>query len=268
MLKKFSFIILFLFAATLYAATETVLPTTTLAQEKAAEPANVTAPAKVAATVSAKKTAPVKAPAPAKAPADAAAPGTPENGELYHFAYVPDEASGHETDYTKGSAAGRRGNFLMTFVGEGVFYKDYNKGTPGFGIEVGWQFNVLKYMSIVADMNVAYRRGYIAGDKFYPIGFKGALRFRVLPWFFPFVEGGTELIKIARTGWEPPTMVMGGGILIRMGAADKRAEYDMYKTAFIKRIMLVLAVDYTKVNHNTNIVPRAYIFKGGMSFEF
>ena len=255
MLKKFSFIILFLFAATLYAATETVLPTTTLAQEKAA-----TAPAKKPATV--------KAPAPAKAPADAAAPGTPENGELYHFAYVPDEASGHETDYTKGSAAGRRGNFLMTFVGEGVFYKDYNKGTPGFGIEVGWQFNVLKYMSIVADMNVAYRRGYIAGDKFYPIGFKGALRFRVLPWFFPFVEGGTELIKIARTGWEPPTMVMGGGILIRMGAADKRAEYDMYKTAFIKRIMLVLAVDYTKVNHNTNIVPRAYIFKGGMSFEF
>ena len=250
MLKKGSFIILFLFAATSYAAPE---------------PAKVAATAP-AATPAAQATAPAPAVTPAKA--KAADPDRLDSEGIYHYAYVPDESSGHETDYTKGSQAGRRGSFVISFLGECVFYKDYNKGTPGFGIEAGWQFNPFKYMSILADMNFAYRRGYVAGDKFYPLGFKGGLRFRVLPWLFPFAETGVELIKIPRTGWEPPIMVFGGGLLIRMGAADKRAEYDMYKTAFIKRIMLVLAVDYLRVTHDLDIVPRAYVFKIGMSFEF
>ena len=56
--------------------------------------------------------------------------------------------------------------------------------------------------------------------------------------------------------------------MIRMGYADKKAEYSMYKAARITRTMLILGFDYVGSSSNPSIAPSADIFKIGISLEF
>jgi len=190
------------------------------------------------------------------------------DGPIYHYAYVPDEQGDDAYDFEVGTMAGHRGNFILSFIGEGVVYKGYNVGKPGFEAELGWQFNLFKYLSLLTSVGGGFRKGNTSGKNLLPLGAKAALRFRLLPWLFPYAEGGVECIKVTHAGWEPPSKVFGGGLLIRIGYADRKAEYNLYKLVNITRTMLILGFDYVKTPHHSVEVPNMYLFKGGLSFEF
>ena len=250
MLKKVTFITLFLFTGLLYAANE---------------------PAEAAKDVPAAAPAPVVAPTPAPVPA--AAPKAPKkvedpNNPEYHYLYVPDEKDDGVPNYEDETMAGHRGNLVFSFMGEGVVYKGSNRGRPGFDAEVGWQIKMFKYLSLFPSINAGYRKGNVVGKNLAPVGAKAALRFRLLPWLFPYGEGGIECLKVTSAGWEPASKIFGGGILIRIGYVDRKAEYHLYKLVGITRTMLILGFDYLKTPHNSAEVPDAYLFKGGLSFEF
>ncbi len=189
----------------------------------------------------------------------------PTEVEPYHYSYVPDASLDKDPDYEKHSAVGQPGIFFISFFGQALFYNDYDQGKPGFEFETGLQFSLFKYMSVAFAFNAGYRKGFVSGDDLYPLGLSGQLRLRALPWLFPFFEGGFECIKLARSGWEPASMVIGGGVMIRIGYADKKSEYNFYKATSVKRIMLILAFDHSSAS---DLVPSTSIFKGGLSVEF
>ena len=251
------------------AAVPALTPEPVPAPMPAPEPAPTVAappPASIPVTV----TAPASTPAPAPVSVAPALKKTEKvDGPIYHYSYVPDESlDGDPSSHDQFSKAGHPGLFFMSFIGQGIFYKDYNRGVPGFEFDAGFQFNLFKYLSLATAFNAAYRRGFVSGDKFYPFGVLGQVRVRVLPWLYPFFEGGIECIKIARSGWQPPAKIFGGGLMIRMGYADKKAEYNLYKTVHITRTMLILSFDRTTVSGDPDMMPGAYIFKAGMSLEF
>jgi hypothetical protein len=221
-----------------------VEPTIAPVPDIAPAPASAPAPAKEAVVA---EVAPAPVPATAPSPTPTLAEKEKIDGPLYHYAYAPDESMDDNSKPDKFSHAGHPGVFFLSFLGQGVLYKDSNKGVPGFGIEAGLQFNLFKYLSLVGAMNVAYRKGFVSGDKLYPFGALGQVRLRVLPWLYPFFEAGVECVKVSRSGWQTPAKVLGGGLMIRMGYADKKAEYNLYKTVHITRTMLILAFDHTKV---------------------
>jgi hypothetical protein len=316
MLKRISFITLFLLAASHFAVAQTAdpqdmdaefginpspTPTVTApaptpeAVAPAPAPASTPAPAVVKAPAPAKVAkaapnpflpasvltttpAPVPTPAPTPAPVAKAAPAkatsaSTDDGEgeavtVYHYAYVPDESLDHEPEYSKITQAGHPGIFFMSFMGQAVFYKGGNSGTPGFEIEPGLQFMIFKYLGFAVALNAAYRRGFVSGDTFYPLGADIQLRARLLPWLYPYFDGGFECVK-TNSGWEHPSKLFGGGFMIRMGYADTKAEYSMYKAARITRIMLVLGLDHiSSASASAAVMPSANVFKIGMSFEF
>ncbi len=229
-------------------------------------PAPTPAPAPVPAPVVAK---PAPAPVVVEAPKQVPALKTKEkiDGPIYHYSYVPEEAEDDPARYEEGTMAGHRGSFVLTFMGEGVVYSGYNAGKPGFNAEIGWQINMFKYLSLLPSIDFGIRKGNTSKN-LVPVGAKLALRFRVLPWLFPYAEGGFECIKVSSGGWEPISKVFGGGLAIRIGYADMKAEYNLYKLVGITRTMLILGFDYIKTPHNSEDVPNATIFKGGLSFEF
>ena len=254
-------------------ATPEAVPAPAPAPAVAPEPAVVATPAPEPQPVVASVPTPAPAVVVEPAPVTKAAP-EPKKVEttdesMYHYAYIPDDSlddNGPTQD--KFSKAGHPGLFFVSFIGQGVFYKDYNKGVPGFEVESGFQLRLFKYLSLVGALNSAYRRGFVTGDKFYSFGALGQIRVRTLSWLYPFFEGGIECIKIARLGWQPPAQVLGGGLMIRMGSADRKAEYNLYKLVGVTRTMLILSFDHVKTSHNFDVVPSAYLFKGGLSFEF
>ena len=267
------------------ANTETAVATPAPAPAIAPEPEKVVAtPAKTKAPVAVTEPVPMPAPEPAPvmmptptpvptatAPIKAKKVKTAKEDdkiEVYHFGYIPDDTN-DDHNYSAGTQAGHPGNFLISFYGEFVDYKASNKGKAGFEGEVAWQMNLMKYMSLVASFGAGYRKGNLTGKNLTPITLKGAVRFRALPWLFPFVEGGVEFTKVStNSGWEKMSKVFGGGLAIRIGAADKKSEYNMYRLTGITRTMLILGFDYIKTPYNTETFPDAYLLKGGLSFEF
>jgi hypothetical protein len=275
MLKKCSlFITAFMFAASLSAATKPVEPQSlddidaslnNVDQEFQMKTVEVPVPKELKVAVQ----EPVDlTPQPSSSVPQNVEPVENKEPDLYHFSYIPDDENKPESNYGKHTRAGRPGNFIISFLGEGIFYKDYSSAKPGFEFETGWQFNVFKYVSLVTTLNFALRRGALVGDTLYPLGLKGVVRVRALPWLFPFAEVGVEWIKTPHGGWESPSKVFGGGLALRVGAIDKKAEYSLYKMLRITRTMIILAIDRVATPNDSVLVPSAYIFKGGMSFEF
>jgi len=219
---------------------------------------------------------PAPAPAPAPAPIQVVTPApqkvekvkTKVDGPIYHYSYVPDDTVSDIPSYEQDTRAGHRGDLVFLLVGEAVIYKGYNAGKPGFETELGWQFNLFKYLSLLASIDVGYRKGNLTSKNLIPLGAKGALRFRLLPWLFPYFESGFECIKVSGSGWEQASTDIGGGLLIRIGYADRKAEYSLYRAIGITRTMLVFGFDHVKAHHNSIVVPDASLIKGGLSFEF
>jgi len=197
-------------------------------------------------------------------------PEAVQGDDVYDFGYMQKHDDDEVAGYGRVAGLyGERGNFIMSFIGGIIDYPAANKGKFEGGIEIGWQMNLSKYFSFVLTSGFDIRKSSQAGTNLYPISLKGGLRARLNPWLYVFGEGGIEFVKVSSLpDWQYPSKVYGGGFLFRMGAADKKAEYNLYKAVRITRIMLILAMDAIRVKNVSDATPDGYLFKTGLSLEF
>lgn len=212
--------------------------------------------------------APVVAPVEVKKPVKVKTVEAEDKAPAYHYSYTPTEEQEEKYNYQK-TLAGTPGNFIMSFMGEIVNHHGSDRGMPGFEGQLGGQANFLNdYLSLSGLVGSGYRKGAVQGRNLIPLSFRINAKVRILSWLYPYAEGGVQFTKVINGIWQKTAAIMGTGVMLRLGAGDRRSEHNLYKAIGVKRTLVIAGFDYIDAQAGSPYFIDSYIVRLGLSFEF
>ncbi|MBN1114274.1 MAG: hypothetical protein JXA66_02945 [Oligoflexia bacterium] len=175
-----------------------------------------------------------------------------ENGDIIDYGYIGKIDDGYLEN----------GSWIFALNG---LYAEYGStGSSGMCFDFGWQYNI-RFVSVALLTGIGYRRN--SNFELYPWNIWIEPRFRVLSWLGLYGILGVEFTRISGGDFVYPFTMFGGGILLRMGSIDRKAEFSMYKRWGIHRTYLAVSCNTLKYS-GTSSLSGGYLVKIGLSFEF